>query len=341
VRRPVRIAATLVVLALAFAYILRKVDLGKTTQVIAHAKAAWISLAACMILTNIVPLAWRWRLLLRARGVEENLLWLTRAYLVSYAAGQVLPTSVGGDASRIYETARRHPGAAFPITGSVFVERALGAAVTVVLAALGFLLAIGRYPVGAYLWIELVFVAGTLAVGIVFFSRAARTTLTFALPVTRKLRVERFARLLYDAVHGYRAHPRTLALVALTTLLVQLMSIGSIFATGRAVGIRVSPLAYLVLGPLLFLVMLLPFTINGLAVREAFFVSFLGNLHVPADAAFACGFLFFLTTLVLAMAGLLIILWESIPLVSATARRKSTASATITAKPSRRAQSRL
>ena len=66
------------------------------------------------------------------------------------------------------------------------------------------------------------------------------------------------------------------------------------------------------LGPLLFLVMLVPFTINGLAVREAFFVSFLGKLGVDADAAFATGFLFFLMTLVLALPGLVIILWEGV-----------------------------
>ena len=39
---------------------------------------------------------------------------------------------------------------------------------------------------------------------------------------------------------------------------------------------------YVVLGPLLFLVMLVPFTVNGLGVREAFFVSFLGKLGVGA-----------------------------------------------------------
>ena len=50
------------------------------------------------------------------------------------------------------------------------------------------------------------------------------------------------------------------------------------------------------MGPLLFLVMLVPFTLNGFAVREAFFVSFLGSLGVGADEAFAAGFLFFLVT---------------------------------------------
>ena len=34
------------------------------------------------------------------------------------------------------------------------------------------------------------------------------------------------------------------------------------------------------------------------AVREAFFVSFLGNVGVDADQAFAAGFLFFLVTVV-------------------------------------------
>ena len=57
------------------------------------------------------------------------------------------------------------------------------------------------------------------------------------------------------------------------------------------------------LGPLLFLVMLVPFTVNGIGVREAFFVSFLGKLGVPADHAFACGFLFFVMTILLALPG--------------------------------------
>ncbi len=54
--------------------------------------------------------------------------------------------------------------------------------------------------------------------------------------------------------------------------------------------------------------MLVPFTINGLGVREAFFVSFLGRLGVGADAAFATGFLFFLLTIMLALPGLAVIL---------------------------------
>ena len=63
------------------------------------------------------------------------------------------------------------------------------------------------------------------------------------------------------------------------------------FLAAKAVGIDLDVRVYYVMGPLLFLVMLVPFTLNGLAVREAFFVSFLGRLDVPADEAFACGFI--------------------------------------------------
>ena len=51
---------------------------------------------------------------------------------------------------------------------------------------------------------------------------------------------------------------------------------------------------------------------DGFAVREAFFVSFLGSVGVDADAAFAGGFLFFLVTVCLALPGGAILLWESV-----------------------------
>jgi uncharacterized protein (TIRG00374 family) len=250
--------------------------------------------------------------LLRARGVHERLSWLNRAYFVSYTAGQVLPTAVGGDASRIYETARRHPGRLGDLTAIVLLERALGGVATLTLAAVGFALAVGRYDVGAYVWIELAFVVGTIVLGVVFFSRAARRPLRRFLPLVRRLRLERPLRALYEGVHAFRGHVRLLLGVLALTLVVQAYRVLAIWMTGRAVGVDLSPRPYYVMGPLLFLVMLVPFTINGLAVREAFFVSFLGKLGVGADPAFATGFLFFVVTIALSLPGAVILAWQSV-----------------------------
>ena len=311
-KRWLRVVATLVVTALAVTYIVLKIDLRKTLDILGSASVPWVIASAVLTLVTVPPMAWRWQRLLAVRGVEESVSWLTRTYFVSYAWGQILPTSVGGDASRIFETARRHPGEITPVTGSVLLERALGGAVTLVLAGIGLLLAIGRYSIGAYVWLEAGFVLGTIAAGIVFFSRRVRRRLRFTVPLARRLRIETPARAVYEGIHGYRDHAGTLLLVSLVTVGLQLTRIVAIYASGRAVGIHLSLLPYVVLGPLLFLVMLVPFTVNGLGVREAFFVSFLGKLDVLPDPAFACGFLFFVMTVLLALPGLAVIVWEQV-----------------------------
>jgi glycosyltransferase 2 family protein len=311
-KRWLRLAGTLAVTGLAAAYILLKIDVGRTADILRDADVGWLFLSAVLTLVTVGPMAWRWQLLLRVRGISESVVWLNRAYFVSYAVGQVLPTSVGGDASRIYETARRHPGRTAPIAGSVVLERALGGAVTLALAAVGFVLAIGRYDIGAYLWVEALFVVLTAIAGVVFFSTRVRRLLRFSVPLLARLRIERPARAVYEGIHGYREHVGTLIVVCAATTLVQATRIVAIWASGKAVGIDLSVRPYFVLGPLLFLVMLVPFTINGLAVREAFFVSFLGKVGVDADPAFACGFLFFLMTLLLAAPGLAVIVWEGL-----------------------------
>ncbi len=309
-KRSVRVLATVLVTGLAAAYLISKVDLGKTAHILGNASLPWLALSAVLTLGTVPPQGWRWQLLLRARGIQESVAWLTRAYFVSYAVGQVLPTGVGGDASRMYETTKRHPGFGSPIAGSVVLERAIGGAVTLALAALGFVLAIGHYPIGAYLWIEALFVVGTIAAGFVIFSSRLRRHLRWLVRPLRKLRVERYARALYEGMHGYRYHTSTMLGVAAITTGAQISRIFAIWAGARAVGVDEPVRVYVVLGPLLFLVMLVPFTINGLGVREAFFVSFLGKIGVNADDAFAVGLVFFLMTLLLALPGLLVLLWE-------------------------------
>ena len=308
----VRWALTLAVTAACPAYLVWKIDVSRTARILADADIGYFLAAVAIMGVTVVPMAWRWQRLLVARGMSDNLGWLTRAYFVSYTAGQILPTAVGGDAVRIYETARRHPGRLGPIAGSVVLERALGGAATLALAAVGFLLAIGRYDVGAYLWVEAVLAAGTVVLAVVLFSRRIRPLLRALVPILRRLWLERPLRALYEAIHAYRAHARLLLGVFVLTLALQALRVLSIWLSGEAVGVDLSPRPYYVMGPLLFLVMLVPFTVNGLAVREAFFVSFLGQLAVGADAAFAAGFLFFVVTLALSLPGAAILAWEGL-----------------------------
>jgi uncharacterized membrane protein YbhN (UPF0104 family) len=235
-----------------------------------------------------------------------------RATFVSYGAAQELPTSLGGDASRIYETTRRHPGLRGPVAGTVLLERALGAAATLLLAAAGFVLALGHYSVGGYVWVELAFVVLSVVGAFVLFSTRLHPVLHWLRPLLRRLRIEAVLRDVYVALHAYRTRLGLLTGVFALTVAVQAVRVLAIWSAGKAVGVDLSPRPYYVMGPLLFLVMLVPFTINGLAVRESFFVSFLGALGVSADQAFSAGFLFFVVTVAAALPGAVIVAREGL-----------------------------
>ena len=310
--RGVRVAVTLLVTGLATLYLFWKIDVSETADVLAGVRPGYLLLTIAIMIVTVPPMAWRWQLLLAARGMSERLGWLTRAYFTGYAAGQILPTGVGGDALRIYEASRRHPGRTGAIAASVLLERAIGGAATLALGGLGFALALGEYDVGAYLWLEGILVAATVVLGVLLFARGARRPLRTMAPLLARVRLERPVRAVYEGIHSYRANAPLLTFAFAFTLVVQAVRILAIWTAAKAVGVDLSPRVYFVMGPLLFLVMLVPFTLNGFAVREAFFVSFLGQLGVDADAAFAAGFLFFVVTIVMAIPGGAILLWEAI-----------------------------
>jgi uncharacterized membrane protein YbhN (UPF0104 family) len=244
-RRLIRLAGTLVVTGLCAAYIFWKIDVSQTVHVLVHANFAYFAAAVAIIVLSVWPMAWRWQRLLAAKGIHDRLGWLVRAYFVAYTGGQVLPTAVGGDAVRIYETSRRHPGNGGTVAASVLLERALGGAATLTLAAVGFALAIGRYDVGAYLWVEGAFVVATVVLAVMLFSRRLRPLLARTVPLLRFLRVERPVRAVYEGIHAYRGNVPLLVWVFALTLVVQAGAGARDLADGE--GCRRRPLSAAVL----------------------------------------------------------------------------------------------
>jgi len=308
--RPVRIALQMVVSAGVIAYLLWQIDVGRTVDLIGSSNGWDLLGAYAIFLATTLGMAWRWQALLASKRIHEPLAWLTKLYFVGYAAGQVLPTSIGGDAVRIAAHARRRPDVKGEAAGAVLMERVLGSAGTLVLVAVGLVLAVGRYDnIRLLIWLELAFVVCVTGLIALLFSRRANAWLQ---EHGGARRLARAFRSVWLALHGYREKWSVLGLVLAVTVGLQFARIMAIWLCGEAVGLHLSPLVYIVMGPLLFLVMMVPFTINGLGVREAFFIAFLARFDVSADAAFATGFLFYAVTVATSIPGGVIMLWESV-----------------------------
>jgi uncharacterized protein (TIRG00374 family) len=152
-----------------------------------------------------------------------------------------------------------------------------------------------------------------VALGVLLFSPAtSRQLQRWVFPLGRRLRLDRPLTSLYLAMHEYRSRPGTLTVVLGVTVLTQLSRVMAIWLCGESVGVELSPLVYIILGPLLFLVHMVPFTLNGLGVREVFFVAFLGRFGVDPEPAFAVGFLFYAVSVAVALPGGFILLWRSL-----------------------------
>jgi len=312
--RGVRFAVQIAVSGGILLLLLLQIDVSETVDLIRSSEVAYVVLALAIFLGTTALMAWRWQILLAAKGIHEPIGWLTQLYFIGYAASQILPTAVVGDAVRIIEHSRRRPDAKAEAAGAVVLERVIGATATLLLVAVGLALAAGRYDgLGIFIWIELVSVALLTVLVILLFSRGTRDVLERRIfPLGRRIRLDSALDRVHGALHGYRNHRGALLATLVVTTVIQLLRIIAIWACGKAVGVDESVLVYVILGPLLFLVMLVPFTINGFGVREAFFVAFLGRFGVSKDAAFATGFLFYLVTLLNALPGGLILIWRSI-----------------------------
>jgi glycosyltransferase 2 family protein len=314
VSRPVKVALQVLVSGGVLAFLLWSIDLEQAWEILRESNWAYVTVALVLFAGTTWPMAWRWWVLLRARGVFEPYGWLLRMYFVSYAFGQILPTAVGGDAVRIIEHARRRPGVTATAAGAVVMERVVGSAGTLVLVAFGLAVAAGRYEgLAPFVVLEVVFVAAMIVLGLLLFSRRLGRQLQERLfPLGRRIRLERPLRSLHATMHEYRHSPGVLLAVLGVTIVAQLMRVGSIWLCGEAVGVDVSPVVYVILGPLLFFVQMVPFTLNGLGVREAFFVAFLARFGVESSTAFAAGFLFYAVTILTCLPGAVWFLWRGI-----------------------------
>jgi glycosyltransferase 2 family protein len=312
VSRSTKVGLQLLVSGAVLALLLWQIDLGQTIDILRESHWGYVLGSLVIFVATTWLMAWRWWLLLRVRGVHEPYGWLVRMYFVSYAASQVLPTAIGGDAVRIIEHARRRPDVRATAAGAVVMERILGAAGTLVLVAVALAVAAGRYEgVRLLVILELALFAALVILGLLLFSKQLGRHLEERLfPLGKRLRIDGPMQSLYRTMHEYRNTPQALFWVIVVTVAAQIGRVIAIWLCGEAVGIDVSPWVYVILGPLLFLVQMIPFTLNGIGVREAFFVGFLGRFDVPQETAFAAGFLYFAVSIVTSLPGA-ILFWRN------------------------------
>jgi uncharacterized protein (TIRG00374 family) len=300
INRRTRVAVEAVVSAVVLGLLLRWAGLHEVAQTLRGTSLAWFVPAVAVSAATVPAMALRWQMLLAAKDVPVGLGWLTRTYFVALFAGQFLPAAIGGDAVRVVELGRLTHDAPEALA-SVLIDRLVGLMSLVGLAVVAVLVSGAGSRPGVVLAEAAFGIAAAGALALLFSSRLRGAVARWLEPRAegRRLAVgQRF----YDALHAYRAHRRTLAVVGVLALAVQAARVGVIWMLVRALGLHVPDSVVLLAGPVVFAALALPVSLNGIGVREAVFVYFLHG-HATRPEAIALGLAFFAAGTLTALGG--------------------------------------
>ncbi|SFK05910.1 lysylphosphatidylglycerol synthase transmembrane domain-containing protein [Bradyrhizobium sp. cf659] len=278
------------------AYIARGLDLGRLRTHLVSVDPFLFVLALALIFFQTFVLNGRWELIMRALGVSLDWFAGWRILMISLWFNQVLPSSVGGDAVRMWLLRQR---------GVQWPEAVKGVAADRFTALIGLVvLMVAGLP---FLMSRVSDQAAILAIGGLTLAGVAGTVVLLTLDRLPKRLIAppaiasfvRFGTL----VRFLLVQSACRGLLLGSALLIHLVTAAACYALARGVGAQLSVLDAGILIPPVVLLTAVPISISGWGVREGAMVACLGLAGVPSEEALSVSLLLGAVSVIIGLAG--------------------------------------
>lgn len=241
---------------------LRSVNLAALGERLGRLNVAWIAAALLAQAVQVGLQALRWRMIVLQCGAKLTPRAALRITFIATFFNQVLPSTVGGDAARIWLLARGGGGWA-SAAYSVLIDRVAGifALAIIVIACLPWTLALVQDPIArAFL---VVIGAGAVAGAGVFITIGSLRwpLLERFAPARHLMAVSRIAQRLCRK-------GRTIGTIGAVSLVIHFLTIGSIWCIAQSVEASASFTLLMFMVPPVILIATVPLSIAGWGVRE-------------------------------------------------------------------------
>jgi len=303
--------------------VFRRIDFHRLASVVSHSNPWWIAAGIAYYPFAVMIGAWRWRVLLSGYVGKIPSRFVMKHYWTGLAIGYFMPGSLGWDAYRVAVAGRKYGRYAMNIA-VIMVEKlsALVCCTTIIALLSPAVPDSGRAGLNGILRSAYLLIAGLIV--------AAAATL--ALWRNRNLlhRAESGLTILLNKLFArFSAGKMKVAAIPLKETIEPLMSgkclvpvLALSFAIQLfgglanqvfflAVGYKISIVANLFLGPVLFFIFLLPISFGSLGVREGAYIVLYGLLGVPAEIALLVSFFNLIGVLLNNAAGGMVMLLSS------------------------------
>lgn len=302
-------------------YLILQADPAKLWEQGTSVRLDMLGLALLLQFCGIALSSLKWSVILGTRNQHQPYPWLLSTYLVGQFANNFLPTSVGGDAIRVFQLKRRI-GSLSQASASVFIDRLTGFLALSLIANValgitytglaGFQLTASNPADHQFLTDQVLYVitiAFTLAaIGAVAGCFSAPWILRHMgprLPQVVQSPMEKIAHALSD----YFPQGKSLIIVLALSLLFQSLWVVINMVCGLALGIQVPFIVYALIAPIADILGLLPIFVNNIGARELVFTFFLFYVGVPKATALALAFVILFVRLIVSLLGGLVVLF--------------------------------
>jgi uncharacterized protein (TIRG00374 family) len=277
-------------------YIARGLDLRRLRDHLVSVDPVLFVLALALILLQTFVLNGRWALIMRALGVSLDWLAGWRILMISLWFNQVLPSSVGGDAVRMWLLRQR---------GVQWPEAVKGVAADRFTALIGLIvmMVIGLPALMARVSDQ----AAILAIGGLTLAGVAGTLVLLTLDrlpkrLTRLPAIASFVRF-GSLVRFLLLQFERRGVLLGSALLIHLVTALSCYVLARGVGAQLTLLDAGILIPPVVLLTAVPISISGWGVREGAMVACLGLAGVPSEQALSVSLLLGAISVILGLVG--------------------------------------
>ncbi len=257
----------------------------------------WYLFAATLVMFSLsFAHAARWVTIIRVNSGHMGFATALKLVLVGYFFSQALPSSVGGDAMRIWQAHRAGLSLGTALN-SVVLDRLIALAALLIMTAV------------ALPWLMDLVIPPAIRWAFVFVLMAGAVGFAVLLALSRLPESLFRWKLIRAAARLSEAAQRTLLTTGsgfVTLVLSVVVHVGVafvVFMLAGALGVKVSLVHCIFLVPLVMLVTLIPISIAGWGVREGAMVVAFGLIQVPRSDAIAVSLLFGATLLVVSLPG--------------------------------------
>jgi hypothetical protein len=290
------------------AWVLHRSPLAEVREALRSADLRFVLLALALTPLGYWSSVSRWRLLIRSQGGDAPFGFLVRSFLVGVFFNNLLPSTIGGDAVRAFDTARSGVGRASAVA-IVVVDRFVGLLALLLFAGAGLLVSgrlTDRVP-ALYGWVA----GGAVLLGVAAAILFLPSRLAGKLPAKWKKWTE--------AVFAFQGKGTVLAQAFAWSLALQTLVVLNGWLLARALHVPIALPAFFVIVPLAVFLMMVPVSINAIGVRENVWAFFFAAFGVAASKAVALAWLDYGLVLLQAVAGGVVYLLRSrvSPLVEA------------------------